>query len=907
MIFRVTINGRRGRALLDSGASIDFVDRRFVTNMKPKPEIFDQQAQITLGDNSKIDSGKASHLTVIMHNEALQGEFQIIDLPDTFDLILGMRFLQRHDCRVALAARTATFRAEGTGKHFVAAGLTIMQSLPPANQMRHSDLDGALFFLRQPGDAPTINNDVNQVETTTNFQTMVREAAKQEEGRRTRWSSYRPTAYLVESLEQLLPDTLPQKAKRHLERERKEAGGNLHYHKVEQPAEAAYWLHQLHHGRSNRDRSMQEARANGTRPCGGRPQLQSQSRTYQQGTVPYETAIQGTGQTPSTRTCNFFDDTAVYTSKTGKQGSRLGSGEPTQLPPKGTSFLKPQSSVHTNTEQLTAVTDKTRARYIDRPLDETKTEERDEFKKTFTEIQAQVLPESEINTPHPEHKALANQMLQNTRRWKCLRELDKAIVMDTDEPLVLEERGDAKGPPPNWSYPVPKALLPQLSAFIEELLAKSFIELVPHGRGARAWYSLVLILKKPNGKGWRFVIDLRAVNARTKPVQYYMPQIHELYDRIKHSKFLSMLDLKSAYHQAPLAEESRFKCSFKCELGAFRYKVLPMGLVSSAAYYQRFVESKLDRHGVLYRKVSATANDNDVYIDSDGMKCRGFVCIYLDDIVVFSRDAQQHRRHLERLFEVLSAENLYLAPDKCELFCKHIRYLGAIVGSGKLYMCPRKVYSVINMPLPNEGQDQIRMFLGLTGFYRRFIADYADMCRPLMDLLKDKVDVKATWTNEHTEAVRKLKHSIIMLLSCSTAIRPHETYRGRIGRKRVRHRRRTHTILRQEPMCRGLRITTTNTGRSELLGTRTGMLGNQILPKQVQTLRARHQHHGQVSIGSPIVTILDERTRNQRARRRTNRKMGERIERLQLHHRIPSWKEERGRRHLEQTNCGRKR
>ena len=109
---------------------------------------------------------------------------------------------------------------------------------------------------------------------------------------------------------------------------------------------------------------------------------------------------------------------------------------------------------------------------------------------------------------------------------------------------------------------------------------------------------------------------------RTKPVQYYLPQIHELYDRIKHSKFLSMLDLKSAYHQAPLAEESRFKGSFKCELGAFRYKVLSMGLVSSAAYYQRFVESKLDRHGILYRKVSATATDEDVYIASDGMMTR---------------------------------------------------------------------------------------------------------------------------------------------------------------------------------------------------------------------------------------------------------------------------------------------
>ena len=141
-------------------------------------------------------------------------------------------------------------------------------------------------------------------------------------------------------------------------------------------------------------------------------------------------------------------------------------------------------------------------------------------------------------------------MLQNTRRWKCLRELDKAIVMDTDEPLVLEELEDATGPPPNRSYLVPTALLPQLSTFIEELLATPFIELVPHGRGARARYSPILILKKPNGKGRRFDIDLRAVNARTKPVQYYMPQIHELCDRTKHSKFLSMLDPKSAYYQA---------------------------------------------------------------------------------------------------------------------------------------------------------------------------------------------------------------------------------------------------------------------------------------------------------------------------------------------------------------------
>ena len=149
--------------------------------MKTKPETFEQHAHITLGDASKIDSKIACEANVIMHNESLRGEFQIIDLPDSFDMILGMRFLQRHDCRVALAARTATFRAEGCGKHFVAAGLTFMRTLPPAKSIRRSDLDGALFLLKQPGDDNGINNDDSQMETTTDFQMMLRAATEHEQ------------------------------------------------------------------------------------------------------------------------------------------------------------------------------------------------------------------------------------------------------------------------------------------------------------------------------------------------------------------------------------------------------------------------------------------------------------------------------------------------------------------------------------------------------------------------------------------------------------------------------------------------------------------------------------------------------------------------------------------------------
>jgi hypothetical protein len=163
--------------------------------------------------------------------------------------------------------------------------------------------------------------------------------------------------------------------------------------------------------------------------------------------------------------------------------------------------------------------------------------------------------------------------------------MDGATVMAADDLLVIEDKDDEHGPPPNQSYKAPKHSLPQLSEFIQDLLKKKFIEPVLHGKGGRAWYSTILILKKPNGKGYRFVVELRAVSAHTKPVRYYMPNQHELYDFIKHSMYLRrMLDARSGYFQAPQAEQSRFKCSFKCELGSFRFRVLPMGLVASATY-----------------------------------------------------------------------------------------------------------------------------------------------------------------------------------------------------------------------------------------------------------------------------------------------------------------------------------
>ena len=137
--------------------------------------------------------------------------------------------------------------------------------------------------------------------------------------------------------------------------------------------------------------------------------------------------------------------------------------------------------------------------------------------------------------------------------------MKKATVMATDDLLVITYKDDERDPPPNQIYKVLERLLPQRSEFIQDLLKKKFIESVPHGKGGRAWYSPVLILNEPNCKWYRFVADLRAVNARTKVVLYYMPDQHERYDYIKQSKLLIMLDARRGYFQAPLAEKSRFK------------------------------------------------------------------------------------------------------------------------------------------------------------------------------------------------------------------------------------------------------------------------------------------------------------------------------------------------------------
>ena len=115
----------------------------------------------------------------------------------------------------------------------------------------------------------------------------------------------------------------------------------------------------------------------------------------------------------------------------------------------------------------------------------------------------------------------------------------------------------------------------------------------------------------------------------------------------------------------------------------------------------------------------------------------GFCAVYIDDLIVFSDSAEEHKRHLLKVLQVCSDEGLYLNVKKSHVFTKYTRYLGAVCGNGKLFMDPSKVEAILSMPSPRESQTQVREFLGATSFYRRWIDSYARIVQPLQELLMD--------------------------------------------------------------------------------------------------------------------------------------------------------------------------
>ena len=226
-----------------------------------------------------------------------------------------------------------------------------------------------------------------------------------------------------------------------------------------------------------------------------------------------------------------------------------------------------------------------------------------------------------------------------------------------------------------------------------------------------SYSSNVVLARKPNG-ALRFCIDLRRINNNTVPDQFYLPRIDETLDALAGSCIFSSVDLKSGYWQMELDENSKQYTAFTCgPLGFFECNRLPFGLKNAPAVFQRLMQTVL----------------GDLHLNG--------VVVYLDDIIIYSKTVQEHFELLQEVFRRLREAGLKLCGPKCQFFMPSIKVLGHVVSADGISCDSEKIDAVKEWPEPTDVKE-LQRFLGFTGFYRRFIQDYAKIAKPLTNLLK---------------------------------------------------------------------------------------------------------------------------------------------------------------------------
>lgn len=243
------------------------------------------------------------------------------------------------------------------------------------------------------------------------------------------------------------------------------------------------------------------------------------------------------------------------------------------------------------------------------------------------------------------------------------------------------------------------------------------------------WAAPVILVKKKNGE-YRMVIDYRKLNTVTKKDAYPLPRIDDLLDTLGKAKVFSALDMRAGFHQVPLDESSKELTAFTTKFGTYHYNTLPMGLVNSPATFQRLID-------LCFRPLIN--------------KC---LVAYIDDLNVYSNNDQEHLQHLELVFQCVETANLKLNPEKCFFFKDHLKFLGYIVTKDGIHTDPEKIKKIVEYPQPTT-TTQVRSFLGIASYYRRFIKDFAAIARPLHDQTKTKK--KIPWTQQTTESFETLK------------------------------------------------------------------------------------------------------------------------------------------------------
>ena len=252
--------------------------------------------------------------------------------------------------------------------------------------------------------------------------------------------------------------------------------------------------------------------------------------------------------------------------------------------------------------------------------------------------------------------------------------------------------------------------LKELKTQLQELLDKGFIR-----PSVSPWGAAILFVKKKDGT-LRMCIDYRKINKVTVKNKYPLPRIEDLFDQLRGASVFSKIDLRSGYYQLRVKEDDVPKTTFRTRYGHYEFLVMPFGLTNASAAF-------MDLMNRVFRP----------YLDQ-------FVVVFIDDILVYSKDAQEHEHHLRIVLQTLRENQLFAKLSKCDFWLKEVSFLGHIVSAEGIIVDPVKIEAIVNWK-PPRNVTEVRSFLGLVGYYRRFVQGFSVIASSLTRLLRKGVNL----------------------------------------------------------------------------------------------------------------------------------------------------------------------
>ncbi|KAD2394393.1 hypothetical protein E3N88_41370 [Mikania micrantha] len=276
-------------------------------------------------------------------------------------------------------------------------------------------------------------------------------------------------------------------------------------------------------------------------------------------------------------------------------------------------------------------------------------------------------------------------------------------------------------------YRLAPSEMQELSNQLQELLDKGFIR-----PSYSPWGAPVLFVKKKDGS-FRMCIDYRELNKLTIKNRYPLPRIDDLFDQLQGAQYFSKIDLRSGYHQLRVQDEDIPKTAFRTRYGHYEFLVMPFGLTNAPAVFMD-----------LMNRVCKP------YLDQ-------FVIVFIDDILIYSKSKAEHEQHLRKILELLMEQKLYAKFSKCEFWLREVQFLGHVVNSEGIHVDPAKIEAIKNWDTPRT-PTEIRSFLGLVGYYRRFISNFSKIALSLTKLTQKSEPF--VWEQKQEDAFQTLKQKL---------------------------------------------------------------------------------------------------------------------------------------------------